>query len=75
MSCRAANDSDAADQVQWDKNFVVGSTVDTLVHDLKDYGVVFDFPAHGDVLGLAATHQVRQLHQQATSVVDISRYQ
>lgn len=53
-----AGDSDVASQVHWDRDFVIGSAVDASVHELKDYGVVFDFAAHADVLGLAATHQV-----------------
>ena len=58
LRCRAAADPDLESQVQWDKDFVIGSLVDASVHEVKDYGVVFDFAAHADVLGLAATHQV-----------------
>lgn len=61
--CRASSDPDAADQVDWDKDFVVGSVVDASVHEQKDYGLVFDFAAHADVLGLAATHQVSMLNR------------
>lgn len=56
--CRASSDPDAADQVNWDKDFAIGSVVDASVHEQKDYGLVFDFAAHADVLGLAAKHQV-----------------
>lgn len=56
--CRAGRDPDGADQVDWHKDFVVGSIVDASVHEQKDYGLVFDFAAHADVLGLAAKHQV-----------------
>ena len=59
--CRASSDPDAADQVDWGKDFVVGSVVDASVHEQKDYGLVFDFAAHADVLGLAAKHQVSVL--------------
>ena len=58
LFCRASSDPDAGDQVNWDKDFVVGSVVDASVHEQKDYGLVFDFAAHADVLGLAAKHQV-----------------
>lgn len=58
LSCRASSDPDAADQVNWDKDFAIGSVVDASVHEQKDYGLVFDFAAHADVLGLAAKHQV-----------------
>ena len=57
-ACRAAQDPDVASQVQWDTDFAIGSLVDVSVHELKDYGVVLDFAAHADVLGLAAKHQV-----------------
>ena len=56
--CRLANDPDIASQVHWERDFAIGSVVDASVHELKDYGVVLDFAAHADVLGLAATHQV-----------------
>ena len=56
--CRASSDPDAADQVDWEKEFVVGSILDVSVHEQKDYGLVLDFAAHADVLGLAAQHQV-----------------
>ena len=55
--CRVAADPDVANQVQWDRDFVIGSRAEASVHELKDYGVVFDFAAHADVLGLAASHQ------------------
>ena len=54
-----ASDPNAADAVNWDRHFVIGSVVDASVHEQKDYGLVFDFAAHADVLGLAAKHQVR----------------
>ena len=56
--CRLANDPDIASQVHWERDFTIGSIVNASVHELKDYGVVLDFAAHADVLGLAATHQV-----------------
>ena len=52
-----AADPDVANQVQWDRHFAIGSLAEASVHELKDYGVVFDFAAHADVLGLAASHQ------------------
>ena len=55
--CRVAADPDVANQVQWDRSFAIGSLAEASVHELKDYGVVFDFAAHADVLGLAALHQ------------------
>ncbi|KAL0048743.1 hypothetical protein WJX82_009925 [Trebouxia sp. C0006] len=55
---RVAADPDVANQVQWDRSFAIGSLAEASVHELKDYGVVFDFAAHADVLGLAALHQV-----------------
>ena len=55
---RLENDPDIAGQVHWERDFAIGSVVDASVHELKDYGVVLDFAAHADVLGLAATHQV-----------------
>lgn len=55
--CRVAADPDVANQVQWNRDFVIGSLAEASVHELKEYGVVFDFPAHADVLGLAASHQ------------------
>ncbi len=55
--CRVAADPDVANQVQWDRDFAIGSLAEASVHELKDYGVVFDFAAHADVLGLAASHQ------------------
>ena len=58
LTCRATNEPDEADPVKWDDDFAVGATVDVSVHEKKDYGLVFDFPAHPDVLGLAAKHQV-----------------
>ena len=56
--CRVASDPDAADAVNWDNDFVIGSVVDASVHEQKEYGLVFDFAAHADVLGLAPKHQV-----------------
>lgn len=57
--CRAASEPDESKPVQWEKDFAVGAVVDVSVHEKKEYGLVFDFPAHADVLGLAAKHQVR----------------
>lgn len=72
VSCRASSDPDAADQVDWDNHFVVGSMVNASVHEQKDYGLVFDFAAHADVLGLAAKHQVRVILNYALLVLQHS---
>ena len=60
VTCRATNEPDESNPVKWEGDFAVGATADVSVHEKKDYGLVFDFSAHPDVLGLAAKHQVCQ---------------
>lgn len=70
VTCRATNEPVESNPVKWEGDFAVGATADVSVHEKKDYGLVFDFSAHPDVLGLAAKHQVchplvwSSLHQQ-----------
>ena len=44
--------------MKWEQDFAIGALAEVSVHEQKDYGLVFDFAAHPDVLGLAAKHQV-----------------
>ena len=48
----------------------MGSPVDVLVHEHKDYGVVCDFPSYPDIVGLAAPNQVAQQPQRSELLGD-----
>ena len=54
--CRASRE--AEEPVDWDRHFGIGSPTDMTVHELKPYGIVCDFSAHPDVVGLVGPHQV-----------------
>ena len=58
MLYRASIEADEGAPVRWEEDFAIGALADVSVHEQKDYGMVLDFAAHPDVLGLAAKHQV-----------------
>ena len=43
--------------IPWQTSLGAGSVIDVTVHEHKDYGIVCDFAAFPDLVGLASPHQ------------------
>ena len=68
-----AAEAAAGEQVTDWGQFSIGATVQAVVHELKDYGVIVDLADDPNLVGLIPLHQVRGWHGERAPIFASSR--